>query len=342
MKLRGWMVALAAVMLPSACGGGDSQAVAPTTAKGDAKETAPAKNGKKSAGKKKNKVKHVGATADDDMPAGVITVDGAVHNTTGRVPVKPIDLVLDDIPVVEVPEPLDQKDAPAALPTSVRPAGLRVEKIDRGYQSHDAYGSAVYIVLEEPLGRLQIGTIADDRNASERVYRTCGDRYYNRPMLTPARWQTLSANKKGEAEFKIVDAWFDAQSCEASVVRETVVKPKAVLGSLLLVFRSECEDCLPKQALNFLAPPLGQLAANGVGGETAASHGSFTLIRLPLRRGGAASFTGQAQAHSVTRWFDALKAKSLGESDVFIGAEVQHAVADQDPIAITYATLVRR
>ncbi len=340
MKMRGWMVALWTLLVP-ACGGGAQMAAPETAKKDDTKPQPPGKAPRAADKKSSKKVKHVG-TSDDDMPAGVMTVDAALHNSTGRVPVKPTDLVLDDIPIIKVPDPLDQKDAPAALPQSLRPAGLRVEKIDRSYPSHDAYGSAVYVVLEEPLGRLQIGTIADDRNASERVYRTCGDRYYNRPMLTPARWQTLSANKEGEVEFKIVDAWFDAQSCEASVVRETIVKPKAVLGSLLLVFRSECDECLPKQAVNFLAPPLGQLAANGVGGDAAASHGSFTMVRLPLRRGGAASFTGQAQAHSVKRWFEALHADSLGESDVFIGAEVQHAVADAQPIAITYATLVRR
>ena len=285
--------------------------------------------------------KHQEQPSNKGLPAGVIATDISRHQSTGRLPVSPVDLALDDLPTVSVPEPLSRDKAPKELPNNKGTSDLEIEKIDSGWRSRGTHGSAVYVVLKEELGRLQIGTISDDRNASERVYRTCGDRYYNQPMLTPARWQTLSV-KRGKAVYKIVDAWFDAKSCTASVVRETVVEPKPVLGSLLYAFKATCDDCLNKLTINFLAPPLGQVAANGVGGEATASHGTFTQVRLPLRRGGAASFTGQVQAHALTRWLEALDEKTLGGADAVMGAEIQHGVSDTAPVAITYATLIRR
>jgi hypothetical protein len=337
----GLLYAMAAVLM--ACSSTPTPQ-APSSAKTSAKKTSAKQTKANKKTKKKTKKNTKVATLDIDksnLPAGVISVDFKSRRANTRVPVKPAALNLEDVPLVVLPKPLKREKAPKTLPPSRGDSALEVEKIDSGWRARGTHGDAVYVVLGEKLGRLQIGTIADDRNASERVYRTCGERYYNRPMLTPARWQTLTVNDDGEVEYKIVDAWFDAKSCKASVVRETVVKPKPVLGTLLFAFRATCEECLPKETINFLAPPLGQVSANGVGGKASTSQGSFTLVRLPLRRGGAASFTGQVQSQALTRWVEALGGKNMGKSDVVMGAEIQHAVADTAPIAITYATLVR-
>ena len=279
----------------------------------------------------------------DDLPPGVIRLnpqDGEDLDA-GRVRVAPAALELASLPSVEVPEPLDAKDAPDTLPPSKAAPGLEIEKIDSGWRARGAEGSAVYVVLGSKLGRIQIGAIAPDRNATDRVYRTCGDRYYNKATLTPARWQTLT-REGGVTKLTIVDAWFDARSCEASVVRETTVAPKPVLGYMLYGFRSPCSSCGAGERVTFIAPPLGQVAADGVGGKATVSHGSFTLVELPLRRGGAASFTGQVAAHAMKTWAEALDIDDAPPVDVMMGAELQQAVGDDQPVGIAYGTILNR
>jgi hypothetical protein len=280
---------------------------------------------------------------DDGLPPGVLRLSpgdtGDPNN--GRLRVAPAPLDLASLPSVEVPAPLEPKDAPRALPTSKAVPSLKIEKIDSGWRARGAEGSAVYVVLDEKLGRIQIGTIDPNRNATDRVYRTCGDRYYQQAMLTPARWQTLT-RQDGRTKLTIVDAWFDARSCKASVVRQTEVEPKPVLGSLLYAFRSPCEHCVAGERVTFIAPPLTQVAAEGVGGEATISHGSFALVELPLRRGGAASFAGQVPAHALTTWSKALGLEDSERADVTMGVELQQAVGDERPLGIAYATLMTR
>ena len=113
------------------------------------------------------------------------------RDETGRVAVSPTAVDLAAMPVVALPEPLKADEAPSALPPSKGEPGLEIEKIDSGWRARGTEGNAVYVVIEEPLARLQIGTVAPNRSATSRVYRTCGDHYYEKPMLTPARWETV-------------------------------------------------------------------------------------------------------------------------------------------------------
>jgi hypothetical protein len=278
-----------------------------------------------------------------------------------RVPVQPAEMDLDSLPSYAVPEPLAYNKAPAALPASLFKAPLRNEKIDPGY-GYGGYGTAVYVILEAKLGRLQIGSVAENSNAADRVYRTCGESYYTQPALTPARWETLTMGSDGKPEYRIVDAWFDAKSCEASVVSETVVHPKPVLGGLMYGFQSTCESCPTKHSVTFLSPALSQLAASGLGGTASVSHGSFSIIRLPVRKGGAASFTGMIHSHSLSQWLSPMpkapEIPSVAEpvqfkgapvpppqpsfSDAHFGIEITQTVNDEAPTAIAYATFMQR
>jgi len=329
----------------TACGGAHPRAAAPSTQA--PKASAPAE-----AATAEVEVKKVATTKgaaastrphDDHLPPGVLRLDPEDRRdpNAGRVRVAPASLELSSLPIVEVPGPLEPEDAPDALPPSKGEVNLKIEKIDSGWRARGAEGSAVYVVLDDQLGRLQIGAIAPDRNATDRVYRTCGDRYYQKATLTPARWQTLT-RKGGVTKLTIVDAWFDARSCEASVVRTTQVSPKPLLGYMLYGYRSPCTSCGAGERVTFIAPPLGQVAADGIGGKATVSHGSFTLVELPLRRGGAASFTGQVPAHAMKTWAEALGVDEATTGDVLMGAELQQAVGDERPVGIAYATLLAR
>jgi hypothetical protein len=292
------------------------------------------------------------------LPLGIISVPFTFDQ---RVPVQPAALELDTLPIYDVPKPLDSTKVPASMPPSLGIPSLRVDHISSGYSSYGGgYDTAVYVVLEAKLGRLQIGAISENQNASDRVYRTCGDKVYSAPLLTPARWETIEQPEGKPVEYHIVDGWFDAMSCLGSIVTRTVIKPKALLGGLMLGYRTRCEDCAIKETVVFITPALSQIGTAGLGGPAVASHGSFSIIKLPIRKGGAASFSGMAMSHSVTAWLagtggtlpqvpknvpSSQKGKPLDPAtmtDVQMGIEIQQAVVDEHPQAIAYATLLTR
>jgi hypothetical protein len=300
---------------------------------------------------------HAEAPDGKALPLGVIR---APFTFDQRVPVEPAELDLESLPIYELPEALTSAKAPTSMPPSLGVPKLRVDSINSGWHSYGGYDSAVYVVLEAKLGRLQIGSIAENQNASDRVYRTCGEKVYSSPLLAPARWETIERAEGGAVEYHIVDAWFDAMSCLASIMRETRLAPKPLLGGLMMAYRTRCDTCAVREQVVFIAPALTQIGTAGLGGPAVASHGSFSVVKLPLRRGGAASFSGMVMAHSLRPWLDAtggklpeVPSKVVAQpsstqppvqnmTDVHMGIEIQHAVVDEEPQAIAYATLLSR
>ena len=275
--------------------------------------------------------------AKRDLPPGIVIISNRPEE---RLSVKPTTLDIASLPIADIPKPLEHKNAPRHLPNTKTTKDLRIEKIETGYRRNASQSNAVYVVVNSKLARLQIGSVGNARSASDRVYRTCGEKYYARPLLTPARWEILKLSGP-RAEYRVVDAWFDAKSCTASVVKATVIRPQPVLGGLMFAFRNQCDDCIERDTVTFVGPFLNDVSASGVGGAAAASHGSFSLLTLPLKRGGSASFVGTARTHSLKSWLEALN-YTVPVADVTMGVEVSHAVSDQQPRAITYATFRER
>jgi hypothetical protein len=188
--------------------------------------------------------------------------------------------------------------------------------------------------------RLQIGNVGDEFAAGERAYRTCGTQMQGSALL-PARWMSLAPNAVGKVRLRVVDAWFDPSSCQASVVRTTVVEPAPLLNGLIYAFRSRCKDCKERDSLVLITPPVSTLAHGIVGKSAHVSAGSFMLARVSLRRGAAASLGGPVVAHMVDQWYDALGSYGV-RGEALIGVDVSHTVAEDKPLAIAYATIIRR
>lgn len=331
---------LAASVALAACGG---SATAPAKAPAPQKDTArvasqPKAKSPPKAPQKAIKLVSLFQTGESDEPAANLPPGIMIASRDARmaqVPVQPAELNLGSLPLAEVPEPLKHESAPKALPNAAPSNAIRIEKVAR------SRNSAVYIVLKAKMGRLQIGSINPQLNAGDRVYRTCGEEYYTRPMLTPARWETMTVDAQGKAEYRVVDAWFDQKSCDAAVVSTTVVRPQPVLGGLMYAFQTKCDKCKSGHTVTFLAPSIHQLAASGVGGKAHASHGNaLSLITLPIRKGGAASFAGTIHVHNLAQWLQAMK-QEAPKADVSIGVEISQAVADEGPHAIAYATFIK-
>jgi hypothetical protein len=325
-----------------ACGSSAAKRPAsPATAPDPAREQAHADPGARSAEAPETPTKLMSwfQTEEEDvnsLPPGIYITD---LGSRGRpTPVRPTGIDLASLPLGEIPKPLLHDEAPKSLPNGRRSSEIKIEQVNAHSRSRS---NAVYVVLGAKMGRIQVGNVNSSLNAGDRVYRTCGEQYYKQPMLTPARWETFAVDGKGHAEYRVTDAWFDGMSCETAVIRTTVIRPKPLLGGLVYGFQTKCDDCPSKRTVTFIAPTVSQIAANGVGGQATASHGSaMSLITLPVRRGGAASFTGTVHFHNLKRWLEATNQESPA-ADVTVGVEISQAVGDDAPQAITYATFIK-
>jgi hypothetical protein len=272
--------------------------------------------------------------------AGVTLVDQhSKQQGPQRLPVRPVSFDLDSLPQFDMPAPLDRKSAPRSLPNT-HAAPLKIDKQSRSWRSKRD-GDAVYVRVAAPLARLQIGTIAEGRLGQQRVYRTCGASYQRAGQLLPARWVSIDVDNRGEAVLRVTDAWFDVKTCKAAVANETEFQPAAVMGGLMFAYKSRCKDCSEGERITVIAPALTNFATSGMGGKASASHGGFSVVELPVQRGGAAAFKGRVGNHALSTWLRALKAPRRSVKSALVGVEIAQAVSDDAPLAVAYATLLR-
>jgi hypothetical protein len=214
-------------------------------------------------------------------------------------------------------------------------------------RAQNGYTSVRVTLHNQALGRIRIGGRegAVTLDGAGGVYVTCGGEYRGRTMISPARWEWLSM-EQGTMRLHIVNAWFDTQTCKASVVTRTEVSARALPGGLLYAFR-ECEgptsetlaQALPckREFVTFLGPRAQQVVASGVGGEARTAIGGFSRVSLPLRRGGGGSFMGRVDAPTLRNWLTATGSQSALQGEMVVGAEVVQGIDDPEPLAVAYS-----
>jgi hypothetical protein len=246
---------------------------------------------------------------------------------------------LSDLPVLQELEPLLYKNAPKGLPPASRSPLLLKATNARAWGVRSIGPRSVYVrVKGNGLSRLQLGSPSSARGGSERVYRRCGTNQHTRGSLTPARWDTFELRDGAEPSYSISNAWFEGVSCNASVVQRVEVKPATIVEGLLYAFVTACRDCGGKRRLSLLMPPASDAAIDAVGGSATTTHGAFTVVHMPLRRGGAGAFTATLRKHAVGSWARKLGVEAAAGEHVRIGMDVVHAVGDDKPTAIAYAS----
>ncbi len=277
------------------------------------------------------------ASKEDD---GILSVAMAVQDfATAKVPLRPVSVDVGALPRVALPPVLTFNDRPAEMPAGPRTA-FKTEEAYRG--SNYDHMRALYFEIEgAPLTRLQIGTVTANNTAAAKAYVTCYDNYPS-PIIQPARWETLTTDEAGAVHYRVTDAWFDGKECGAVALQTIDVKPTPIAGGLMYAFIDECKSCGHPQVV-VLAPGNAVPRAAGLGAESMAAMGTFTIATLPVQRGGSASFIAHLTQPGMTEWFNGIKHNSPlqpGSSLALIGFDVAQAVEEGDPTAIAYATVV--
>jgi hypothetical protein len=254
-----------------------------------------------------------------------------------RTPIAPEPFRLSDLPSLVVPEPIDVATS-APVQTNDDPATELV--VDwkgagrpLGPPKSDVVTSVRISLSGRVYSRIRIGYAegAVSPDGSGGVYVSCGG------ILPSDR----EATPKGGIQYRVVDAWFNTQSCAASIVARTSVNAPRLAAGMLYAFRQASAKSPEDEALTLIGPRFAHLAQSSLGGDASVTGGSFSRVTIPVRRGGGASVVARIGASTVREWSQMTGIAPVAEGELLVGIEITQGVEDPNPVAITYVGVPR-
>lgn len=352
--------ASAASASPGAAGGEASGEASEARAAGQG--SAPQSNVAIVPGKRKLKV--AGAGAEEAPSQQVFMARFGRMQTVEQGEAAPEAFRIADLPVSGIPEPLSAATAPSEPPSGDEAPDIfvdwqsavsRMAVIPRA----ETYVSVRVSLRGHKLARLRIGgsegTVTG--GAGGGVYVVCRVPEEAPRRFVSARWESLAAApssganpsagagaKPGPVTLTVTDAWFDMRECKATVVKRTTVELKPLSSGILYGYRETCQKCspgAPTEIVTLLGPMPQTINASGVGGDAATVLGALTRVTLPVRKGGGGSLVARYGAGIVRDWLSSLSRPGSPNEDVVVGVDITQGVSDEEPIALSYASLVK-
>lgn len=238
------------------------------------------------------------------------------------------------LPLADVPPPLGEDVAPRALPPGETPAELIV----------DPYGGTRYDLrlnlAARAVGQIRLGSVSSTSSNGLRV--RCG---IHRSKMVPARWASLSptpaprdapAGTPGAARYVVVDGWFDAKTCRATVWRRTSIDLAALPGRVFYGFRSCGDSCEESESLTLLGPAMLEVTASTSGRVATSNELPFGVITLELERGGASWVNARIATDALRTWFGDKPPSWVTGHDLGAGVEIAQTVEDMEPTALAF------
>lgn len=268
-------------------------------------------------------------------------------SASARTPIAPETFQLQALPLFVVPEPIELA-APAPSEVNDNPATeLFVDWKGAGRPlgppKSDAVTSVRVSLSGGVYGRIRVGytngTVSADGSGG--AYVNCGGPPASPRRLVPARWEMVLATQKGGIEYRVVDAWFNLQTCSASIVARASVSPPRLAAGLLYAFRQASAKTPDVEALTVIGPRFAHLATGSLGGDATILAGSFSSVTLPMRRGGGASVVARVAATTAREWSQMTGIAPVAEGELLVGIEIAQGVEDPSPVAITYVGVPR-
>lgn len=258
-----------------------------------------------------------------------------------RAPVAPEAFRIEDLPQVTLPDPLDAATAPTTSggdPATELVPDWKSSSSPLGLGKGASYTS-VRVGMSHGSGKLRIGnaegTVGPDGAGGPFV--SCGGPATSARKLVPARWEIVEANPKGGLDFKVVNAWFDTQTCTAAVVARVFVTTRRLAGGMIYAFRSRGAGAAQDEVLSLVGPRFAHLSTGAIGGDASVQVNDVTRISLPIRKGGGASIMGRVAPTMAAVWMKVAGLEPVSDSrDLVVGVEVSQGVEDPAPLAIAY------
>jgi hypothetical protein len=218
-----------------------------------------------------------------------------------------------EIPGIEIAPVPTSEPARSAVPSGELAAELFVTP-DRGRASvrGHRYGWIKVDWVQRPIGPQSGGGVS---------------LWHVRPDIRrwkPAEWQTLDADEHGQMTYQRTWAWFDVDSCKATVVERDEVVPRPFAGGLAYAFRTHCPACAPgKQEI------LHVLTLDGMG--------ALQDAELPIDAGTNGAVVFEVSADAIGR-FRRSGARPDRTTAAMIGVDVQRGVSDSEPVVTAFVT----
>ena len=245
---------------------------------------------------------------------------------------KPFDVA--SLPLADLPPPLREADAPKNLPPGETAPELII--------AH--YGGKKYDLrlnlAARTVGQIRLGSVSSTSTNGLRV--RCG---LTRNTMVPARWASLTppaaapdgaAKSTNVGRYVVVDAWFDAGSCRATVWRRTSIDLGALPGRVFYGFRSCSKSCEESESLTLLGPAMLEVTASTSGRVATSAELPFGVITLELERGGASWVNARIATAELSAWFDNRPPSWVTGNELAAGVEIAQTVEDLEPTALAF------
>jgi hypothetical protein len=244
---------------------------------------------------------------------------------------KPFEVA--SLPLADLPAPLREADAPKSLPPGETPPELIIAH--NGGKQYDLRLN----LAARTVGQIRLGSVSSTSTNGLRV--RCG---LARKTMVPARWASLTppaahdgaAKPANVGRYVVVDAWFDAGSCRATVWRRTSIDLGALPGRVFYGFRSCGESCEESESVTLLGPAMLEVTASTSGRVATSSELPFGVITLELERGGASWVNARIATAELTAWFADKPPSWVTGDELAAGVEIAQTVEDLEPTALAF------
>jgi len=277
-------------------------------------------------------------------------IDGAKPQVT------PFAIDVASLPRVALPTPLDAKTA-AKLDRSKLTADTTLSvKPAEGYSRQYLVTFSFTEPSKVSFGRVRVlgtyghsdGWFGFGYGPAMTAYQTCG----KGTDLIPVHWETVKI-EADKLTYTVTEGALDRMSCTVLRYKSATAVAKPLLPKgILFGFRSCEETCPDNEELTLIFPRTSASAAGALGGGAERATGSFSVVSLPIQRGGGGAFLARLTKRDVVDWQLAAGLKEpekatpildeqarLGQmflTTFQLGVEVSQTRDDEAPIAVAY------
>ena len=243
-----------------------------------------------------------------------------------RARVRPGSFEVMALPIFELPPMLSHGDAPDAIDEGDGDA-LSWWRVGE----HDA---RLFVWTQSRLTHVDLNDgLNTTRQAGHELDITCSGALGS--SIVPLRFETLELGDS--PRYGAIDSWVDVGRCQIMQARQSLVDLTPILGNVMFAFRSRCEHYRGDCTVTVVAPRLRSEQRDALGGAITHDSGRFSLIRMPVLRGGAASIAAMLDSRALASFYAATTLRPPA-SRALIGVEITLGVHDAIPTAIAHLT----
>jgi hypothetical protein len=240
----------------------------------------------------------------------------------------------EEIPVAEIPEPLDDADRPQRLASGASAPDLRIatQKPVQWKRWLSLHRSTAVQIKPQSEGFGMLSWVSHGSaawGATPSLETTCE----KGGKVSGWRWETFRLEEDGKAALEIRDGWFDPDNCSLSVVRRTKLHPKELASErgMPLVFAVR-----GAQSLTLMLAPGASIAVADLVDAARDVKGAVERITVPIQRGASAAVAVTLAEQPLAAWLAAATGNAApvtgqANGEISLGVDAVQGVGEKSP-----------